>query len=51
MTEAIGTTTYPRSPVMSEEEVEKKINLAGFLGCIFGFICGAGLMTMVGVIF
>jgi tetrahydromethanopterin S-methyltransferase subunit B len=36
---------------MSDEELEKKIHLAGALGCAFGFICGAGLMMLVAIIF
>jgi len=36
---------------MNEEEVQKKIEIAGAVGVIFGFVSGAGLMTLVGVIF
>jgi hypothetical protein len=28
-----------------------KIELAGLIGCLFGFACGAGLMALVGIIF
>jgi hypothetical protein len=27
------------------------LHIAGALGCAIGFICGAGLMTLVGIIF
>jgi hypothetical protein len=36
---------------MEEEEFEKRLHIAGAVGCAFGFICGAGLMTMVSIIF
>ena len=36
---------------MTEEEVQKKIEIAGFVGAIFGFASGVALMTMVGIIF
>lgn len=36
---------------MTEEEVERKIHIAGLVGAIFGFISGAGLMALVGIIF
>jgi len=36
---------------MIDEEVERKINIAGLVGAIFGFASGAGLMALVGVIF
>jgi len=36
---------------MTDEEVERKIHIAGALGCAIGFICGAGLMAAVGIIF
>ena len=28
-----------------------KLDLAGLIGCMIGFICGAGLMAIVGTIF
>ena len=28
-----------------------KIDLAGLIGCMIGFICGAGLMAVVGIYF
>ncbi len=28
-----------------------KIELAGLIGCMIGFVCGAGLMAVVGAIF
>jgi len=36
---------------MDDKEVERMINAAGLIGAIFGFVAGAGLMTMVGIIF
>ena len=36
---------------MTDEEVERKIHIAGLIGAIFGFISGAGLMALVGIIF
>ncbi len=36
---------------MTDEELERKIHIAGLVGAIFGFICGAGLMALVGIIF
>ena len=36
---------------MTDEEVERKIHIAGLIGAIFGFASGAGLMSMVGIIF
>ena len=36
---------------MTDEELERKIHIAGALGCAIGFICGAGLMALVGIIF
>ena len=36
---------------MIDEEVERKIHIAGLIGAIFGFISGAGLMALVGIIF
>jgi len=36
---------------MIDEEVERKIHIAGLVGAIFGFISGAGLMALVGIIF
>ena len=31
--------------------MERMINAAGLIGAIFGFVSGAGLMAMVGIIF
>ena len=36
---------------MIDEEVERKIHIAGALGCAFGFASGAVLMALVGIIF
>ena len=36
---------------MNDKELERMINAAGLIGAIFGFICGAGLMALVGIIF
>jgi hypothetical protein len=36
---------------MDDKEIERMINAAGLIGAIFGFVSGAGLMTMVGIIF
>ena len=36
---------------MDEQEIERKIHIAGFVGAVFGFVSGAGLMTLVGIIF
>ena len=36
---------------MTDEEVQKKIEIAGAVGAVVGFFCGAGLMTLVGIIF
>ena len=36
---------------MDDKEVERMINAAGLIGAIFGFVSGAGLMAMVGIIF
>ena len=36
---------------MSDKEMERMINAAGLIGAIFGFVAGAGLMAMVGIIF
>ena len=36
---------------MDKKEVERMINAAGLIGAIIGFVSGAGLMTMVGIIF
>ena len=36
---------------MTDEEVERKIHIAGFVGAIFGFASGAGLMMLVAIIF
>ncbi len=34
-----------------DDEVQKKIEIAGVVGAVFGFISGAGLMAAVGIIF
>jgi hypothetical protein len=36
---------------MNDQEIERKIHIAGLVGAIFGFASGAGLMTLVGIIF
>jgi hypothetical protein len=36
---------------MEDKEMERMINAAGLIGAIFGFVSGAGLMAMVGIIF
>jgi len=36
---------------MSEEEIEKKIEIAGAVGAFVGFASGVGVMAIVGVIF
>ena len=36
---------------MDDKEMERMINAAGFIGAIFGFASGAGLMMLVGIIF
>jgi hypothetical protein len=36
---------------MEGKELERMINAAGLIGAIFGFVAGAGLMAMVGIIF
>jgi hypothetical protein len=36
---------------MEDKEMERMINAAGLIGAIFGFVSGAGLMTLVGIIF
>jgi len=36
---------------MTDKELERMINAAGLIGAIFGFISGAGLMALVGIIF
>ena len=36
---------------MTEEEVQKKIEIAGAVGAIFGFASGAGVMLLVAIIF
>ena len=36
---------------MDDQEIERKIHIAGLVGAIFGFVSGAGLMTLVGIIF
>jgi len=36
---------------MNDQEIERKIHIAGFVGAIFGFASGAGLMMLVGIIF
>jgi len=36
---------------LTDEEIDKKIEIAGAVGAVVGFICGAGLMALVGIIF
>ena len=36
---------------MSDQEIERKIHIAGLVGAVFGFVSGAGLMMLVGIIF
>jgi hypothetical protein len=36
---------------MSEEEMEKKIEIAGAVGAFVGFASGIGVMTLVAIIF
>ena len=36
---------------MDDKEIERMINAAGLIGAIIGFASGAGLMTLVGIIF
>jgi len=36
---------------LTDEEIDKKIEIAGAVGAFVGFICGVGLMTLVGIIF
>ena len=36
---------------MDDKEVERMINAAGLIGAVFGFVAGAGLMMLVGIIF
>lgn len=36
---------------MTEEEVKKKIEIAGAVGAFAGFASGVAIMTLVGVIF
>ena len=36
---------------MTDKELERMINAAGLIGALLGFVSGAGLMTMVGIIF
>ena len=36
---------------MSEEEIEKKIEIVGAVGAFVGFASGVGIMAIVGVIF
>ena len=36
---------------MADEELERKIHIAGLVGAIFGFFSGAGLMALIAIIF
>lgn len=36
---------------MSEEELQKKLEIAGVVGALAGFVSGAGLMAAVGILF
>ena len=51
MTEHTGGIIYPRRQAMSDEELEKKIHIAGLVGAIAGFISGVSLMALVAIIF
>jgi hypothetical protein len=34
---------------MDDKEMERMINAAGLVGAVFGFVSGAGLMAIVGI--
>ena len=36
---------------MDDQEIERKIHIAGLVGALFGFASGAGLMMLVAIIF
>ena len=36
---------------MDNQEIERKIHIAGLVGAVFGFASGAGLMMLVAIIF
>jgi hypothetical protein len=36
---------------MIDQEIERKVHIAGLVGAIFGFASGAGLMMLVAIIF
>ena len=36
---------------MEDKEMERMINAAGLIEAVFGFVAGAGLMALVGIIF
>jgi len=36
---------------MTDEELERKIHIAGLVGAIFGFASGAGLIMLAALIF
>ena len=36
---------------MSDQEIERKIHIAGLVGAIFGFASGVGMMLLVAIIF
>jgi len=36
---------------MSDQEIERKIHIAGLVGALFGFASGAGVMMLVAIIF
>ena len=36
---------------MTDQELERMINAAGLIVAAFGFVSGAGLMMLVGIIF
>lgn len=40
-----------KGTTMNEDEVKKKIEIAGAIGAIFGFASGVALMTLVSIIF
>jgi hypothetical protein len=51
MTEHTGAIIYHRRQAMSEEELEKKIHIAGLVGAFAGFVSGTCLMMLVAIIF
>jgi hypothetical protein len=51
MTEHTGAIIYHRGQAMSDEELEKKIHIAGLVGAFAGFVSGTCLMMLVAIIF